>query len=261
VAIPAGEGFPGAGEEAVARFRRRLRERFGKRIGPELWCLPAGCAVALLGRSPLPLLAAVAAVPWVRRFLRRQEDRRARDRTGAQVIEMCHTVAGELRAGRNPNDALRTALASTFGAAEAPVAAAALFGGDVPESLRRAARRPGAEGLRGVAACWQVAADGGAGLAAGLERVAVALQAERERREELAAQLAGTRSTAVMLALLPPFGLLLGSALGASPLHVLLHTPVGWACMAAGGLLEYGGLVWTARIVRSAVRGPGAGAA
>ncbi|MGP3926163.1 type II secretion system F family protein [Streptomyces sp. 8N616] len=247
--------------KASAALREWWRARLGGGFGPELWCLPAGGVVALLGESVLPLLGAVAALPVARRWLRRRERRRARERTAARVIDLCATVAGELRAGRQPNEALRTAAVGSLGEAEASVLAAARFGGDVPGALRRAARQPGAEGLLGVAACWQVAADGGAGLATGLERVAAALRAERDRDEDLYAQLAGTRSTAALLALLPVFGLLMGSALGAEPLRVLLHTPAGWACLAVGVLLECAGLAWTSRIVRSAAVGRGAGAA
>ena len=125
--------------------------------------------------------------------------------------------------------------------------------GTWPEALREAARLPGAEGLTGVAACWQVAVEGGAGLAAGLERIAAGLRAQRDQREELRAQLAGPRATALMLALLPVCGLLMGSALGADPLRVLLHTPAGWGCLVVGGLLEWGGVAWTARIVADAM--------
>lgn len=49
--------------------------------------------------------------------------------------------------------------------------AAARFGGDVPGALAAAARQAGAEGLLGLAACWRVAVDQGAGLAAGLDRL------------------------------------------------------------------------------------------
>jgi tight adherence protein B len=257
---PGRGGLLGTEEKLTARLRRWWRVRLGGRIGCEVWCLPAGCALALLGESVLPLLLGLAAVPLTRRWLRLREGRRVRDRTVGQVIEMCTTVAGELRAGRQPCEALLAAVPGVLGSAEASVTAAARFGGDVPEALRQAARQPGAEGLLGVAACWQVAADGGAGLAAGLERVAAALRAEREQTEELRAQLAGTRSTAGMLALLPLFGLLMGSALGAKPLWVLLHTPAGWACLVVGGLLEWAGLAWTAGVVQAVVGGRGSGA-
>ncbi|MEU2875785.1 type II secretion system F family protein, partial [Streptomyces sp. NPDC007070] len=139
-----------------------------------------------------------------------------------------------------------------FGAAEAAVLAAARFGGDVPGALAAAARRPGAEGLRGLAACWRVAVDQGAGLAAGLDRLEAALRADRDQRCDLRAQLAGARATAVMLAGLPVLGLLLGTAMGADPLHVLLHTGAGLGCLVVGGVLEGVGLWWASGIVRRA---------
>ncbi|KPI03025.1 hypothetical protein OK074_5175, partial [Actinobacteria bacterium OK074] len=123
---------------------------------------------------------------------------------------------------------------------------------DVPGALADVARQPGAEGLLGLAACWRVAVDRGAGLASGLDRLEAALRAERTQRADLRAQLAGARATAVMLAGLPVLGLLLGTALGADPLHVLLHTGPGLACLAVGGALETAGLWWALRIVRAA---------
>ena len=68
----------------------------------------------------------------------------------------------------------------------------------------------------------------------------------------MAAQLAGPRATAVLLALLPVFGLAMGNALGADPLAVLVGTPVGRGCLVLGLLLEVAGLLWTARITRRA---------
>jgi tight adherence protein B len=97
-----------------------------------------------------------------------------------------------------------------------------------------------------------VAVDQGAGLAAGLDRLATALRAERDQRSDLRAQLAGARATAVMLAGLPALGLLIGTTLGADPLHVLLHTPAGLGCLLVGGALEASGVWWVLRIVRGA---------
>ncbi|QHC27428.1 type II secretion system F family protein [Streptomyces sp. GS7] len=232
------------------------RWRLGRRVvvGAELWCLPAGIGLGLLGRSALPLVASVAGVVVVRRWLAARGRRRRADRRAAAVIALCTAVAGELRAGRQPDRALVVAGAEEpeLGEAGAVVRAAARYGGDVPAALRAAARLPGAEGLTGMAACWQVAVEGGAGLAGGLERIAAGLGARRDQREELRAQLAGPRATALMLALLPAGGLLMGGALGADPLGVLLHTPAGWGCLVTGGLLEWGGVAWTARIVADA---------
>ncbi|MFG2826312.1 type II secretion system F family protein [Streptomyces sp. NPDC048434] len=221
-------------------------------FGREIWCLPVGLVPALLGGSVLPVLVSVAALFLVRRWLIARGAVRARDRRAAAVIGLCAAVAGELRAGRQPAQALLAAGAPGLGTAGSAVVAAARYGGDVAQALRAAARLPGAAGLTGMAACWQVAVEGGAGLASGLERIAAGLRAQRDQRDELRAQLAGPRATALMLALLPAGGLLMGSALGADPLRVLLHTPAGWGCLAAGGLLEWCGVAWTARIVAAA---------
>ncbi|MEV5128188.1 type II secretion system F family protein [Streptomyces decoyicus] len=224
-------------------------------VGREIWCLPVGLVVAVLGGSVLPLLASVAGLLLVRRWLAARGAVRARDRRAAAVIGLCAAVAGELRAGRQPAQALLAAGAPGLGAAGSAVVAAARYGGDVARALREAARLPGAAGLTGMAACWQVAVEGGAGLASGLERIAAGLRAQRDQRDELRAQLAGPRATALMLALLPVGGLLMGSALGAAPLRVLLHTPAGWGCLAVGGLLEWCGVAWTVRIVAAAEDG------
>ncbi|MEU2069410.1 type II secretion system F family protein [Streptomyces anulatus] len=231
----------------------------------EWWCVPAAVLLAVLGGSVLPLVGGAVAVPLVRRWLRRRAGAREADRAATAVAALCGAVVGELRAGREPGQALLVALreglaedcssvtpapTGRLGEAEAAVLAAARFGGDVPAALRQAAQGPGLGGLSGMAACWRVAVDGGAGLATGLERLEATLREDRRRREELRAQLAGAWSTVVVLALLPVAGLGLGAALGAEPLRVLLHTPGGLACLAVGALLEAAGLYWACRIVR-----------
>ncbi|WP_328540838.1 type II secretion system F family protein [Streptomyces sp. NBC_00344] len=230
-----------------------LRSRVRGRLRREWLCLPVAGAIAVLGGSVLPLLAGALAVPLLGRKLRGAAELREQLRRTDAVIALCVAVAGELRAGRQPGEALLTAGrgAGALGAAEAAVLAAARFGGDVSEALRRAAREPGAGGLVGVAACWRVSVDGGAGLASGLDGLGGALRAERDQRADLRAELAGARSTVVVLALLPIGGLLLGTALGAHPLWTLLHTPAGWCCLLAGGVLEAAGLFWAGRIVRA----------
>jgi tight adherence protein B len=247
---------------ALGAFWGSLRARFGWRLGRESLCVPVGLVIAVPAHSLLPALGGAAAVPLVGRWLRGRDQQAAVERRAASVGDLCGSLAGELRAGRPPHTALAGAV-ERAGWPDGPdlaesatlLLAAARFGGDIPAALREAARPPGAEGLAGAAACWQVAVDGGAGLADGLDRIAAALRAEHDQREDLRAQLAGPRSTAVMLALLPVFGVVLGTGMGADPLRVLLATPAGAGCLVAGGLLEWAGLAWTARIVRSAEDG------
>lgn len=239
-----------------------FRARFGWRLGREVLCLPAGLLACLAAHSVLPALAGAAAVPLIGRWLRARDRAAAVERRAGAVTALCSAVAGDLRAGLAPHTALAGALGREGWPERAELAdaavlllAAARFGGDVPAALRSAANQAGADGLAGAAACWQVAVDGGAGLADGLDRIAAVQRAEHAEREDLRAQLAGPRSTAVLLALLPLLGVLLGTGFGADPLRVLLHTPAGLACLVSGGLLEWAGLAWTGRIVRSAERG------
>ncbi|MGW0184938.1 type II secretion system F family protein [Streptomyces sp. NPDC003362] len=249
----AGGGGVGTGPPVPWRWAEALRRLRG-RTRAEWWAPVAGLVLAVLGSSVLPVIAGAAGVPLLRRARLAREARRARERRGDAVIALCGALAGEVRAGRQPGEALLRAARDTGGLADAQAAvlAAARFGGEVPGALSAAARQPGAGGLLGLAACWRVAVDHGAGLAAGLDRLEAALRAERDQRAEVRAQLAGARATAAMLAALPALGILLGAALGADPLHVLLHTGAGLGCLLVGAVLEAVGLWWVLRIVRGA---------
>ncbi|MFF8867255.1 type II secretion system F family protein [Streptomyces sp. NPDC015139] len=249
----AGGGTAASGPPSWKRALGELR-RLSGRFGPEWWALAAGLLLALLGASVIPVVAGAAGVPVLRRVRLARRAASARERRADAVIALCGALAGEVRAGRQPGEALlRSARDSGgLGEARAAVVAAARFGGDVPGSLAAAARQPGAGGLRGLAACWRVAVDQGAGLAAGLDRLDAALRAERDQRADLRAQLSGARATAVVLAALPALGLLLGTAMGADPLHVLLHTGAGLGCLVTGAVLEAAGTWWATRIVRGA---------
>lgn len=257
-------GLPGPSgmESLLGGLLEPFRARFGWHLGREVLLLPGGLVLAVAAGSVLPVLLGAAAVPLAGRWLRGRERHAEAERRAVAVGTLCAAVAGDLRAGLAPSAALAGAVSREgwpelpgLSDAALPLLAAARFGGDVPAALRGAARLEGAEGLFGVAACWQVAVDGGAGLADGLDRIASALRAERDQREDLRAQLAAPRSTVVLLALLPAFGLVLGTGLGADPLGILLRTPAGFGALVAGGLLEWAGLVWTARIVKSAEGG------
>ncbi|GGQ30901.1 type II secretion system F family protein [Streptomyces mutabilis] len=252
--VLAGDGTGGTGPPPPGRWMTDAVLRVRGRLTPEWWAPVTGLLLAVPGDSVLPVVAGAAGVPLLRRTRLARRARRIRERRQDAVIALCGVLAGEVRAGRQPGEALLCAVNDSggLGDGQAAVLAAARFGGDVPGALAAAARQPGAEGLRGLAACWRVAVDQGAGLAAGLDRLEGALRAERDQRSDLRAQLAGARATAVMLAGLPVFGLLLGAALGSDPLRVLLHTGAGLGCLLAGGVLEGLGVWWVTRIVRKA---------
>ncbi|MFJ4439581.1 type II secretion system F family protein [Streptomyces sp. NPDC088923] len=248
----------GAGHEPPEAWRSSLT-RLRSAWRPEWWCPPGAVAVAVLAGSFVPLVLAPPAWLLVRRVLRARAEARARAARADAVVVLCGLLAGEVRAGSGPAEALAHAVSACgeLGPKCADILAAARFGGDVPAALREAARTPGAEGLVGLAACWRVALDRGAGLAVGLERLERALLADRDQRADLLAQLSGARATAGLLAALPLLGLLLGSAVGAAPLRVLFGSAPGVVCLVIGSVLEAAGVWWCLWLVRQAQRGAG----
>jgi tight adherence protein B len=192
------------------------------------------------------LLAAWTAVTLARRSRARSE-RLARR---GEVVSICDALVAELQSGQPPAAAV-AAVSSEWPDLD-PVRDAARLGGDVPAALRRLGERPGGEPLAQVAAAWDVAARSGAGLAEVLDRLSGGLRADEEVRREVAASLAAPRATATMLAVLPVFGLALGTAIGADPVTVLVGSSLGAGCLAAGCALAGAGLFWVERIVDQA---------
>ncbi|MGW4807348.1 type II secretion system F family protein [Kitasatospora sp. NPDC004272] len=255
-----GDGGPGS---RFGRARALWRRRCPRWLVPELLLLPLGAAAGHGTSSVLPLAGAACAVVPLRRWRAGRRAARAERRRAAAVIDLCTGLAAELRSGATPEQAMHAVLARAapewgrrLGAEPAARLAAGRYGADLPAALRLVAELPGGEGAAAMAACWRVSTESGTGLAAGLEQVADALRAERALVEEIAGELAGPRTTVVVLAALPAVGLGLGSALGAHPVQVLLHTSVGLLGLLAGAALETVGVVWTARIVRAAEDAP-----
>lgn len=109
-----------------------------------------------------------------------------------------------------------------------------------------------------VLAATRLAAATGAPLAMVLDRVGVALAEEADIAGQRRAAFAGPRATARLLAWLPAFGVLLGMALGADPLGVLLDGRAGSGLLAAAGALSWCGWRWSRRVLRSAAAAGGA---
>ena len=212
--------------------------------------------LGLLVLGPVPALLGLAGAVVARRWWAGRVRARERAAERATAVEACGVLAGELRAGRRPDEALTAAAqmaTGPSGVALRAAGAAAGLGGDVPAALvASAARSAVPEVLRALAACWTVCAATGSGLAAAVERLEEGLRAEQAERRALAAELAGPRATAALLAGLPLVGLLLAGALGADPLQVLLHTPLGLVCLVVGLGLDLLGVLWTSRLAARA---------
>ena len=182
--------------------------------------------------------------------------RRHRDAERNQAVEACAVLAGELRSGRVPAEALTAAAAVATGPSAVALEAAgsaARLGGDVPAALAVGAKASAVPAfLFGLAACWRVCNATGSGIAAAVDRLEQALRAEQEQRRAVDAELAGPRASAALLAVLPAAGVGLAAGLGADPVHVLLYTPLGLVALAVGLGLDLLGLWWTGRLVEAA---------
>ena len=201
-------------------------------------------------------LITVGALLLVRRVRSSRAARRARDAERNQAVEACAVLAGELRSGRVPAEALAAAAAVAAGPSAVALAAAgsaAGLGGDVPAALAMGAVASAVPAfLLGLSACWRVCSSTGSGIAAAVDRLEQALRAEQEQLRAVDAELAGPRASAGLLAVLPLAGIGLAAGLGADPIHVLLHTPFGLVTLTAGLGLDLLGLWWTGRLVSAA---------
>jgi tight adherence protein B len=88
----------------------------------------------------------------------------------------------------------------------------------------------------------------GAPLADLLERIEADGRAADRAAAVASAQSAGARTTAWLLGALPAAGIALGYGVGADPLKVLLHTPLGAVCATAALALQVAGLAWVGRL-------------
>jgi tight adherence protein B len=190
---------------------------------PPLWTSVVACAgtaviVATMAGGPVAGGAVAAYCGVAVRLLRRRRADRSAARSRTRVLDALYSLAAELRAG---------APATTVSVLEGGDRLAGLV-----EALRRTADQTGAP------------------LADLLERVAADARATDRISTVAAAQAAGAQATAWLLAALPAGGIALGYTIGADPVHVLLHTPIGAACTAGAIVLQVAGLAWADRLIR-----------
>jgi tight adherence protein B len=190
--------------------------------------LGAGAGLFLGGPVAAAALAGYAGGgAW---FVRRVGRRRRLGLAYRGAVEAVAAVCADLRAG--------VAVGPALGAVGGAVAAAATAGGDAARVTRR------------LAAAVHLAESSGAPLADVLDRLDTHLRAVDRVRAGAAAQAAGARASATLLAALPVAGVGLGAAVGADSWRVLLHTPIGAACLAGAAVLQLIGMAWTVRLVR-----------
>ena len=195
------------------------------------------------------------------RVLGRLRTRRQGQMQQADVLRAVRLLAQELRGGADPAHAW--AGAADAGGQASPwlrrIAQRAALGEPVGAALIRECESPERPEqdrvlLARLAAAWSCGEASGSSAADVLQHWADDAEARARAAADIDSQLAGPRASARLLAGLPLLGLALGAAMGADPIGTLLGGPAGLGLLAFGLALEAGGVLWTQRIVRSALR-------
>lgn len=221
----------------------------GRRFDPwhSVWAVPI---IGVLAFGPAPGVAGALLAGLIARQHRRTLRDAERDRDERDLIAALAVMGAELSVGAPLVGACRAAaseLASTYGSGTvgpelARIAARAELGGDPGASAAHSGS------VRRLAEAWSTS------LRFGLPAVDVlaALRSDLVARQDFAARtkagLAGPRATAAVLAGLPILGLLLGEAMGAGPIGILLQTGIGGVLLVIGTGLSVGGVLWSGRI-------------
>jgi tight adherence protein B len=182
------------------------------------------------------------------RFLRAE---RNREQDRAELAATVGALRDEYAAGATIAAAFTaaSALPGRCQTALGRAAALARQGADVTPALVAEPR------LASLAVACDLAARNGAPLTGALAGVHAELMAEQRAARAVRTALAGPRSSALLLAGLPLIGLAMGSAMGAAPQRVLLHTGAGRLALVVGATLDFAGLAWTLALSRRALAG------
>lgn len=203
------------------------------------WLLPAATAGLLAGIGGA-IAAGVLTLAW-------RQERQAHRRANADLALAAHTatalrtMVAELRSGAHPVTAAEAAAEVT------PAVAADL------QTLATTARLDGelkAPALPQLAAAWTLANRHGLPLADVLEATRRDAEARLAAARRMRAKLAGPRASAAVLTGLPAVCVLLGQAMGASPLPVLTDSTPGHLLLITGSLLLWAGTAWSRALTR-----------
>jgi tight adherence protein B len=240
---------------AVVHPQSRSRRRWHP-PRPSAVTLTCASAVAgwLLAGLPGAAAAALATTTVQRRWRARGDLTRSLTATEA-IAEAVRSLVTSLRAGAHPADAAESAAADADPCAAAPmraIAATARLDGDIHRALSTTSHSP-PTCLPRIARAWVLAQRHGLPLADVLDAVGRDLAQRVRFRRQVLARMAGPRTSATVLALLPALGLALGHTMGAHPLTVLTDTPAGRILLLLGVTFLCAGSTWCAHLTNRAV--------
>ena len=212
--------------------------------------IPATVALAsvfavVFGRVSLVVAAAMAGATLVHVLRARRDDRAARRRSEAAATYL-GAVSTNLQAGAAMPDALARAAEQVPSPLQQEAArlrqlarSGATLETHVPE-------------LERLGTLWALSVSRGVPLAKLVAALRDDIDHANRHRDATRAALAGPQTTAVVLALLPIAGVLMGTAMGANPLAFLTGGGLGGALLVVGTALVCAGVAVSRRIIEGA---------
>lgn len=198
----------------------------------------------------ISILIGAVVITW---RIQRLHNARATQQQAATLGNFLGLCISTLRAGAPMTEAMDHALAGT------PPA------GGITDTLQTAARRARSGGsgqavlidapiadLQRLGTLWETSEKHGIPLVRLLEQMRTRIDARQRHRQATSAQLQGPQATAVILALLPLAGILMGTVMGADPLGFLTGGGLGGLLLVVGVSLVAGGFVMTQKILEGA---------
>jgi tight adherence protein B len=243
----------------TTRLRNLTGQARGKRlrIHPNTATLtPAAAVTGWLIAGVGGALAATLLTLTIRQQLRARAESRDTLTAIDGLAEAMRTLVAGLRAGAHPARAAESAAEDAHPRTRATmraISAAARLDGDLSAVIDNARSPALAPALARLATAWQLAQRHGLPLADVLDAVRRDLEQRARFTRQVLARMAGPRSSALALSLLPVLGIALGAATGANPLAVLTGSVLGQVLLAVGVTLLCAGLTWSAHITNRAV--------
>jgi tight adherence protein B len=181
---------------------------------------------------------------------------RRRAQRDAQLPELLDRLAASLRGGESASAALVAldgSLPEPLATELRPVVEALRHGAGIQVALAGWASSPTSSAeVRLVAAALSLGTGVGGEVARAVDRTAATLRERQELRGEVRALATQARASAAVLALAPLAFAGLVATIEPAATTFLVASPVGWACLGGGLVLELVGAVWMSRITGAA---------
>jgi tight adherence protein B len=232
--------------------RKRLRTIRPTALTTTIAAVIAGWLVAGVGGA----VAATLLAATIRRQLRARAESNQSLAAVDGLAEALRTLVAGLRAGAHPAAAAEAAAEDAHPPTAATmhaVAAVARLDGDLSAVVDTSRSPLVSVALSRLSTAWQLAQRHGLPLAEVLDAVRRDLEQRARFTRQVLARMAGPRSSAMVLSLLPMLGIALGAVMGADPLAVLTGTALGQVLLVAGVALQCIGLAWSTHITSRAV--------